>query len=307
MAELKRIVSISLGSSKRDHAVEAEFLGQRFSIERIGTDGDVEKAISMIREMDGKVDAFGMGGIDLYIYAGNKRYIFRDAKKIALAAKKTPIVDGSGLKNTLERRVIRHLVREEGITFSGRKVLVVSGADRFGMAEALVEAGADAAFGDLVFSLGLPVMLRSLRALYIAARLLAPIIVRLPFTMLYPTGDKQEKVVPKYARYYHEAEVIAGDFLFIRRHLPEKLNGQTIITNTVTMEDIELLRQRGAGMLITTTPELEGRSFGTNVMEGMLLALSDKAADQVTPDDYNRLLDQIGIKPRIVRLTDQPA
>ena len=303
MAEIKRIVSISLGSSKRNHAVETEFLGQRFCIERIGTDGDMEKAVAMIRDLDGKVDAFGMGGIDLYIYAGDKRYIFRDAKRIARAAQKTPIVDGSGLKNTLERRVIRHLVQEEGITFSGRRVLVVSGADRFGMSEALVEAGADAEFGDLVFSLGLPVMLRSLRSLYIAARLLAPIICQLPFKMLYPTGDKQEEVVPKYARYYNEAEVIAGDFLFIRRHLPEKLTGQTIITNTVTMEDIELLRHRGAGMLITTTPELEGRSFGTNVMEGMLLALSGKPANQVTPDDYNQLLDKIGLKPRIVKLS----
>ena len=40
------------------------------------------------------------------IHAVDGRYEIRDARKIVRAAKKTPIVDGSGLKNTLERRVI---------------------------------------------------------------------------------------------------------------------------------------------------------------------------------------------------------
>src|SRR5690554_3650848 len=101
---MKRIVSVSLGSSKRDHAVETELLGEKFSVERIGTNGDIKKMIALIRELDGKVDAFGLGGIDLYIQAVDRRYTLRDAQKIAAAARSTPIVDGSGLKNTLERK-----------------------------------------------------------------------------------------------------------------------------------------------------------------------------------------------------------
>ena len=38
---MKRAVSISLGSSKRNKAVEVDLLGERVSIERIGTDGDM--------------------------------------------------------------------------------------------------------------------------------------------------------------------------------------------------------------------------------------------------------------------------
>ena len=70
---MKHVVSISLGSSSRNHSVEAEFLGEKFKIERIGTDGDKKKAIQLIEELDGKVDAFGMGGID-YICIGKKKY-----------------------------------------------------------------------------------------------------------------------------------------------------------------------------------------------------------------------------------------
>ena len=77
---MKHVVSVSLGSSKRNHAVETEFLGEKFRIERIGTDGNWDEAINMIRSLDGKVDAFGMGGITLYIYVGNRRYVMKDAK-----------------------------------------------------------------------------------------------------------------------------------------------------------------------------------------------------------------------------------
>ena len=67
---MKRVVSISLGSSKRDHCVEQTFNQEIVRIERIGTDGSTEKAKSLIRSFDGTVDAFGLGGTDLYIYAG---------------------------------------------------------------------------------------------------------------------------------------------------------------------------------------------------------------------------------------------
>src|SRR4030067_967209 len=50
---MKRAVSVSIGSSKRDKAVETELLGQAVRIERIGTDGDMEKAAQLYRERDG--------------------------------------------------------------------------------------------------------------------------------------------------------------------------------------------------------------------------------------------------------------
>lgn len=297
---MKRVMSISLGSSKRDHRVETEFLGEKFCIERIGTDGNMEKMIDLIKEFDGRVNAFGLGGMDLYIRAGERRYLIREAAKIVNAAKTTPIVDGGGLKDTLERRIIKGLNKEGIIDFRGKKVLLVSAVDRFGMAEALDSEGANLVCGDLIFVLGIPVALRSLASLRRAAYILAPGVCRLPFKMLYPTGKDQEKDDNRHWRFYHEAEVIAGDFHYIRRHLPPCLPGKIIITNTVTGSDIEELRKREVKTLITTTPEFNGRSFGTNVMEGVLLTLTAKKASEVTPEDYNRLLDELDFKPRII-------
>ena len=54
---MKKVVSVSIGSSKRDHYVETEIMGEKFTIERIGTDGSIKKAIELIERIDGKVDA----------------------------------------------------------------------------------------------------------------------------------------------------------------------------------------------------------------------------------------------------------
>lgn len=296
---MKRVVSVSLGSSRRDHAVETEFAGRRVRVERIGTNGDLRRAAQLIRELDGQVDAFGLGGIDLYLYAGHQRYVLRDALKLARAAQCTPIVDGSGLKNTLERRVVRHLLHSGGTPpLAGANVLMVSAVDRFGMAEALTQAGCRVTFGDLIFGLGIPIALRSLHSLNRLARILLPIVTRVPFTWLYPTGERQEQVTPKYGQYYAAADWIAGDFHFIRRFMPDDLRGKAILTNTVTAQDVAELQRRGVSRLVTTTPELQGRSFGTNVMEAVLVALSGKPPDELSPSDYEGWLDRIGFRPR---------
>lgn len=297
---MKKILSISIGSSTRNKTVEAEILGEKFIIERIGTDGDLNKAIELIKKYDGKVDAFGMGGIDLYLYAGQKRYIIKDAIPMKNAAKITPIVDGSGLKNTLERKVVKYIQNEGIVNIKGKKVLIVSALDRFGMTQAFNEEGAELTLGDIIFALGLPIPIHSLNLLYKIAAVLAPVIVKLPFEMLYPTGDKQLTInSKKYEKFYKDADIIAGDYLFIKKYMPENMEGKIILTNTVTQEDVDMMKKRGVKLLITTTPDLNGRSFGTNVMEGVLISIAGKKQDQMNPEDYDKLLDEIGFKPRI--------
>jgi len=303
---LKRVVSVSLGSSKRDHTVKVEILGETFEISRRGTDGDFEKALGLLRELDGKVDAIGLGGIDVYLYVREKRYAIADGLRLMAAVTRTPVVDGSGLKNTLEREAVRYLARETEYLPPGVKVLVVSAVDRFGMAEALAETGCDLVFGDLIFAAGIPYPIRSLEELEEVAAKLLPEMVKLPIEKLYPIGQKQEtrdvEKAQKFAPYYREAQVIAGDFHLIRRFLPEKLSGQLVLTNTTTREDVALLKECGAGCLVTTTPEYEGRSFGTNVMEAVFVTLIGKPWEEITPGDYMELLHRIDYRPRITPL-----
>lgn len=298
---MRRIVSVSLGSSKRDHAFETEFMGEQFLIERIGTDGDWNKAIQLIKDLDGKVAAFGMGGIDLYIYIAGKRYVIRDAKRL-LVSRKTPMVDGSGLKNTLERKCIMDVQNEGILDLRGKKVLMVCAVDRFGMAEAFEEVGAHLTLGDFIYTIGIPIPLHSLKTLKVFGSLAAPIVVQLPFDILYPTGDKQDVIIPKHSKYYYQADILAGDFNYIKRYLPDRLNGQVVITNTTTRDDLRLLKDRGISKVITTTPNMGGRSFGTNVIEALMVTLIGRPIEQISPQDYYQMLKEIDMKPGVVDL-----
>lgn len=298
---MKRIVSVSLGSSSCDHAVELDLLGVSCQVERIGTDGDIQKMIALIKELDGKVDAFGLGGLGLYFYTRTKRFTMREAKIITKEAVKTPIVDGSGLKDLLESKVVHYLQQETDLLAGAPKVLMTSAVDRFGMAEALDAAGCQLTFGDLIFTIGIPIPIRSMRSFERIASTLAPPLSKLPFSMLYPTGKKQDVNTPKASYLFEEAKIIAGDFLFIRRYMPEKLSGKVILTNSTTTADIELLRQRGVKTLVTTTPALNGRSFGVNAMEALLVAISGHKRE-LTLSEYDNLLTRTNFTPQILDL-----
>ena len=301
----KHVVSVSIGSGRRDSRQETEVLGQKFVLERIGTNGDMRRAGEILAALDGKVDAFGLGGADLYLVVGEKRYTFRDIAKLVRSAKVTPLLDGSGLKHTLEREAVRLL--EPIVHWRGRKTLMVAAVDRFGMAEALVGAGADVVFGDAIFSLNVNYPLRSIGSLRRVATTLLPVVTKLPFKWFYPTGDKQEQSVQGAGtKYFEWAEVLAGDFLYIRRYAPPRLDGKTILTNTTTPGDLAWARAAGAARMITTTPRIGGRSFGTNVMEAFFVALSGEGRP-LTEAEYLEYIRRVGFQPEVTELQGEPA
>jgi len=296
---MKKVLSISLGSSTRDHTTEAEFLGQHFWLSRQGTDGDFKKYLRMYQEYDGKVDAFGIGGAEFYLLVNGRRYYFREIKPVRQAIKISKVGDGNGLKHLLAPYAIQAL-RERGIELRGKKALKTTAVDRYGMARALVDAGCDVTFGDFMFTLDLSIPIRSLRTIHILAALLLPVLTNLPFAWVYPLGEEQEKEPSrKYSRFYKEADIIAGDFLQVWSNLPDDMTGKIVITNTTTAQNVEELQKRNLHILVTTTPRLEGRSFGTNVMEAVCRCLVDKPDDQITDADIVDLIERIPLKPQV--------
>jgi hypothetical protein len=221
-------------------------------------------------------------------------------------AKKTPWVDGSGLKHTLERETVAWLQDTGQLDFRDKRVLLMSAVDRFGMGEAIAQRAKQVVYGDILFGIGLPIAIRKWSTVRWLGRLLLPIITRLPFQWFYPTGEKQEVNTPKHRKYFEWADVIAGDWHYIRRYMPERLDGKIILTTSSRTKEVELLQSRGAAMLITTTPEIQGEAFATNVMEAALVALLEKRPDELTPGDYLRTLKELGWKPGIRQLAAQP-
>ncbi len=300
---MKKVLSVSIGSISRDHTTRREFLGQEVELSRQGTNGDLDKAIEMYKAYDGKVDAFGVGGLEFYLGVAGRRYYLREAKRIRKAVKISKVGDGNGVKGLLVKRALTALevhLNSEGKTLRGMKAMKTNAVDRYVMASALEEAGCDVTACDFMFAFGLPIPIRSLASVRLLAAILLPVISQFPFHWLYTLGSEQDKPPePKWEKYYQESDVLAGDFISIRTHMPDDLSGKIIVTNTTTAQNVEELRERNLHILVTTTPRLEGRSFGTNVMEATLLALMDKPQSEVTEADFLDLIERIPLEPNI--------
>ena len=307
---MKEALSISIGSSIRNKSVVINLLGQEVHINRIGTDGDMKAARQLFRENDGKIDAFGVGGTDLGLFFANKWYPLHSIMPLVQDVHQTPIADGCGLKNTLEIRCAQVLETQIGdyLDQVGRTALVMTAVDRYGLLRSFVDAGYRCLFGDALFSLGVPLRLHREGSVKTVMTLLIPFVSRLPFEWVYPTGEKQHQRKPKYPWAFQQASVIAGDCHYITRYMPDDLTGKVIVTNTTTPRDVDLFRSAGVKYLMTTTPVYEGRSFGTNMMEAALMAVSgykdkvDYRNHEVYFQIMTDLVDSVGLKPEIQAL-----
>lgn len=292
-------ISISLGSSKTDCCGEIDLLGTKIKFLRQGCDGNKDLAAAMIlkNSLLPECRAIGLGGIDLYLYAGSKQYTLRDAKQLADLSDRVPVVDGSTIKNTWEFAVIESL-HLAGLDFSGKKVLMVNAVDRPGMARALDKYAGSVIYGDVMYGLGIPFPIYNLKTIELIARVLLPIVTKCPIEWFYPIGNKQNE--PRKACIYAaKADVICGDFHYINKVLPSNLKGKVIITNTVREAQIKELQELGLKTLITTTPSINGQSFGTNLLEACIVAAYGK---KLNIEEMQNVLLKLDLEPGIFHL-----
>ena len=57
----------------------------------------------------------------------------------------------------------------------------------------------------------------------------------------------------------------------------------------------------GIKYLVTSTPVLEGRSLGTNMMEAAMIAVSGKGRE-LTKDEPSTLINQLNLEPHLQEL-----
>lgn len=305
---MRHAVSISIGSSKRDKKVEIELFGEKVNLERIGTNGDMEKAARLFQELDGKVDAFGVGGAMLGSMMDERWDTLHSIKSLIRFVKKTPVVDGTGLKMTLEKQVAEIIDDHIRDFAQPKRAFICVALDRWGTARSFFDAGYECILGDLMFALGIPIPIRKEKTIKLVAAILLPVVSRLPFNWIYPVGESQEVRKPKYGKFFNWAKVVAGDCHYIWKYMPPRMDGKIIVTNTTTEDDREFFRNAGVKYLVTTTPVLEGRSFGTNMMEAALIAVNGRKdpIDYAHPGTYFQemelMISQLNMTPQFQEL-----
>ncbi len=302
---MKRVVSISLGASERDYQFTTNVLGQRIEVRRIGTNGDVGRATALVRQHDGVVDVIGLGGLTPVFRVGAARYPHREAISIAAGARRTPVVDGGMLKASLERWAVQKAAELVRGIFNYRRILVTSGIERYEMALALAQFDGELRFADPIVHLGLSFLPppRSIRQLEVYAATTLPFLSLLPYRYLHPVALGQEGHSDRAEALFRWADVIAGDFAYIRRFAPRDLRDKTIVTDDPAPDEIDDLAARGAQTLVTMTPPIsDDRPFvSTDVLEAIVTAVLESGA-QPGEADVIDFIDAAGWGPTIEHL-----
>ncbi len=279
------VVGVSLGSPARDHEARVTIAGMRFRVRRVGTGGDLRRAAALLRALDGRVHALGLGGVNRALLLGGRAYPLPAGEWLASQVRLTPVADGAFWKAAVEPEAVRHLARE-GFPLAGRTVGLASILDRPALAAALVELGCRVRVGDAFYALGLPFWFPSPRAFAPVARLTLPALRRLPLRRIYPLGERQERVAGAPPRRFAGIDVLAGDFHFLRHRLPPDLGGRAVIASSFTDADRGLLRERGLGALGIFVPTLAGRAHGANVWEAMAAAAHGRPPEKIAAAEF---------------------
>jgi hypothetical protein len=104
----------------------------------------------------------GIGGVDLYLRLDERVYPLRAALKLVSDVKQTPVVDGRGLKHTLERRIfeLAEPFRENPPRY--RQAFIPVAIDRLGLAAAVEGVSDRIILGDLMVGLGIPIPVKGI-------------------------------------------------------------------------------------------------------------------------------------------------
>jgi predicted amino acid dehydrogenase len=302
----KEIVSISLGPSSRDYELTTRLFDNEFHVQRFGTDGDVRRARELVGQFDGRSHAIGLGAMNLTFRVGSRTYNHDQIQYVASAAQSTPVVDGVHLKSTWDRWAMAQIAQEHGQLLRHKRALVVSGVARYGMARVLGSYTDTLLFGDPVFQLNLPFFLSSFHQLEWYAAQVLPVLCRASYGRFFPTGADPELRTPRGERGFSQAQIIAGDFAYIQRFAPDNLQGKTIITDSLTVQDTEDLRGRGVESLITMTPPLgqEDLCVGSDVLEAIFVSVMDRPLAEISEDDFLNLVSRSELEPRLTMLNE---
>ncbi|MCG0277314.1 MAG: hypothetical protein L5656_02095 [Thermanaeromonas sp.] len=294
-----RVVSVSLGTTRRDFREELDLPQAKVVMERIGCQGDLSLAAQILSSLDGQVAALGLGGANFYYHLGNRRIPCPAGRHLVCRVSKTPLVDGSGWKQFIEPLAVE-VLQGYGISLAGKTALVVSVLDRYWLAESLSLAGCKVLAGDALFGLRLPCVL-PLSLFTKIAHLTLPFLARLPLHFLYPLGPAQEKPGRIYSPSIPQVDIIAGNWHFICRYLlPYLSKSEILITCGTNKEDLRLLKQVGVKYLLSTTPLWKAGSPSANAVEAVLMALGAKKEE---PTTYIKLARELRWLPKLIELT----
>jgi predicted amino acid dehydrogenase len=296
-----RILVISPCARERSETLR--FLDRDVTVQTLGCDGDPDRAREVIEAWDGQVDAIALDRLPLTLRLGRASIGCPAHAPLVAAAHRTPVVDGSGICDGLERWGVILADRAQPGIFAEKRVLMMPGLNHAGLASSLMRHARSVRFADPAIYFGLPQFpgMGSRSTLEQAA---VPILETL-------SGDPPERLFPRaepraqndHKRLLRWADILAGDAATIRRFGPDRMHRKTIVMDYASEEDLRDLTARGASIAVTMIPSLvTGDPLARHpaaVFEALLVALRPRPDMALNEDTYLDMIADLDWTPGI--------
>ncbi|MBE2243196.1 MAG: dehydrogenase [Burkholderiaceae bacterium] len=299
---MKKIVSVTMGSSRSDFAFEADFLGEHFEVQRLGADGNSKKAWELLRRQQASADAIGLGDVADHCHVGTTTIVNRATQSLLNVVTRVPVTTGATLRRLLQVNAVRHVQRELGSYFNNNIVVFLSGMRNYEIAVALSDYTKNLSFADPVYQAGSPLLLTSLAQLELYAKGNEYIAGLKPWRMLEKSfaGLKNMRV----ARAVGNAHVVVGSFDEIKAVGSQaNLDGKTLITSAVDDEQLAFYKKCRVNLVIDVSPKLFDHVVGVETLEAMILAKLGRPAEEIADEDFAEIIAELGLQPRLLHPT----
>ena len=311
---MKHIIQISLGPSLDDNEFETGFLKQTFHVQRLGTDGDVDKASDLLLKWNKKADAIALGGIRSAQFLGQKSALKNDlARLLKLGSKlETPVTSGDMLRLVGHEWSLRHIQFKLGNNyFNNARVFFFSGRSSRTIARVMTEYSDNLTFADAALENGIPRLIDGLKELERYSGRLRDVLNWVPgksmVTDSEPVRSMIDYVVRQAVQKSHVLVVPHHSFFkYLDPYTVEDLNAKTVITSTVYDDRIDYLKDKGVDVIIDTTPKLLSNVAGVSVLEAILRVAFDIPKGEASDDELLEIISNMQMEPRIIYPSGTP-
>ncbi len=290
-------------SGEGDSTESVSFLGEAIHIRREGCGGSVDRARALVWSHDGKADAIALEGLPATLHLGNLTRSHTLGAALPNTAQVTPVVDGSGLRDGLERWGIILADRAQPGIFAEKRILMTPGLNHTGLAQSLARHSPSLRYADPTIYFALPPV-PGIGYRQTLEQVAAPTLDQLkdfPFRRLVPpngTPHTQRATAP-----FYWADLLAGDIGAILRYAPRRLDYKTVVVESATESDVAELKRRGVSILITLMPAFDNKAclgrWSAATIEAVLVALRPHRELPLTENTYLDLLADLDWTPAI--------
>jgi predicted amino acid dehydrogenase len=291
------------------HDEQFHLSGESIHIEHYGCDGDLAKTAAQIAALDGQVDAIALQGISYHLKLGDETITHVAAESLFTIARKTPVVDGYGVRAAMERWAVRLADEAQPGIWAHKRVLMVPGLNHHGLAQALAQYTKELRYADPVVYFALPgaTAIGGNDALARMAGMTLAQLRNVSFRRIFPQPGTPGR--PRNPGPFAWADVLAGDMGAIRRYAPANLKRKTVVTACADEEDVADLAARGVSLLVTTIPAPPAglSHIDDATFEACLVALRADTEAPLTENTYLNVMADLKWQPGIRYLQPEEA